>query len=410
MRDVISVSYDDMSPELRALIAYEHNGALDNPEPQAAIARVLAETPVVRWERGVGFFSMEDVREAGRNPALVSTNPDTGIPMGMGSEEPLIPLHLDGDLHRHYRKLLDPMFSPQRMAQLEPQIRDLADDLIDEFVGNGEVELNAAFCVPLPCTIFLQLFGMPLEDLDLLDGMKDRILKNEGRTREEREEIGIVVGREMDAHLAMRLEERQSTGERHADLLDQFIHFEVDGHRLSDADVVNLMHMFTIAGLDTVKSSLSCVFAWLARHPDVRRNVVADPARLPALMEELMRFESPVPSSGARWAREDTEVNGVSVKRGELVYLCWASANLDPTVFEGPIDVEPERSANRHIAFASGFHRCLGSHLARAEMRASIDQFHTRIPEYEVTPGDEIEYEVTGVRQAKRIPLTFCAR
>jgi cytochrome P450 len=129
---------------------------------------------VVRWELGVGFFRMDDIVAAGRNPDLASTDPATGVPFGMGSTDPLIPLHLDGDVHRHYRKLLDPLFTPRKMAVLEPDIRKLADELIDGFVGRGRVEFHDAFCVPLPSTIFLRLFGMPLEDMDLLIAMKDR--------------------------------------------------------------------------------------------------------------------------------------------------------------------------------------------------------------------------------------------
>ncbi len=149
------------------------------------------------------------------------------------------------------------------------------------------------------------------------------------------------------------------------DWIGRFMTFEVEGERLSDDDLVNIMHLFTIAGLDTVTSALSCMIARFATHPEERRRVVADPALLPAAIEELMRFESPVPGGGARWAVEDTEVNGVAVRAGEMVYLCWATANVDPRAFEHPLDVEPDRSPNRHIAFTAGTHRCLGSHLAR---------------------------------------------
>jgi cytochrome P450 len=407
--DVTYVPYEQMSPELRALIAYEPSGALDMAEPQLAIDRIRQETPVVRWEFGVGFFTMDDVVAAGRNPALVSTNPATGVPFGMGSEDPLIPLHLDGDVHRHYRKLLDPLFSPKRMARLEPDIRKLADELIDGFVGAGHAELHKAFCVPLPSTIFLTLFGMPLEDMPLLISFKDRILKNEGVTMEEREQIGIQAGKEMRLHLRARLEERKASDARFDDLLDQFIHFELDGHSLTDDDVINIMHLFTIAGLDTVTSSLSCILAWFATHPEQRRRVVARPSLLALAIEEIMRFESPVPSSGARWATMDTEINGVPVKQGDLVYLCWASANLDPFLFPVPLAVDLDRTDNRHIAFAAGVHRCLGSHLARSELRTAIDQLHRRIPDYWITDGEQVVYEFAGVRQAKCLPVTFTA-
>ena len=407
--DVVEVSYDDMSPELRALIAYEPNGALDVPTPHVVIDEIRREMPVVRWELGVGFFLMDDIVAAGRSPDLVSTDPATGVPFGMGSTDPLIPLHLDRDVHRHYRRLLDPLFTPRKMALLEPDIRKLADKLIDGFISEGEVEFHDAFCVPLPSTIFLRLFGMPLEDMDFLIAMKDRILKNEGVTMEEREQLGIAAGIELRERLSARLAERRADGARHDDLLDQFMHFELDGHGLDDDEVVNIMHMFTIAGLDTVTSSLSCIVAWLATHPEDRRRVVADPSRLAGAIEEIMRVESPVPSGGARWATRDTEINGVPVRQGELVYLCWATANLDPGTFVAPLEADMDRSDNRHIAFAAGLHRCLGSHLARAELRAAIDQLHRRIPDYWITDGDEVRYEFAGVRQAKHLPLTFTA-
>jgi cytochrome P450 len=405
--DVVEIGLEQMSYKLRALIAYDPNGALDVPWPQGEIDAIRAATPVVRWERGIGFFLMEDILAAGRNPVLVSTNPMTGVPFGMGSEDPLIPLHLDGAVHRHYRKLLDPLFTPKKMAALEPDIRKLANELIDGFIGDGQCEFHDAFCVPLPSTIFLRLFGMPLEDMDFLIAMKDAILKNGATTRDEKEAAGIAAGRQLRVRLRERLEQRKASGSRHDDLLDQFIHFEVDGHSLNDEEVVNIMHMFTIAGLDTVTSSLSCIVAWFATHPDLRRRVVAEPGMLPAAIEEIMRIESPVPSGGARWATEDTEVNGVPVKQGEMVYLCWASANLDPQVFGRPLVADIDRTDNRHIGFASGIHRCLGSHLARAEMRAAIDQLHSRIPDYWVTPGETVRYEFAGVRQAEHLPLSW---
>jgi cytochrome P450 len=98
------------------------------------------------------------------------------------------------------------------------------------------------------------------------------------------------------------------------------------------------------------------------------------------------------------------------VNKGDLVYLCWAAANLDDDTFERPLEVDVERPVNRHVAFAAGVHRCLGSHLARIELRAAIDQFHRRVPDYWIAEGDEIGYEFAGVRQAKHLPLTFRPR
>ena len=407
-RSVAEISYEQMSPTLRAMLVYEPNGTFDVCDSQTLLDELRRTTPVVRWEHGIGFFGMDDIVAAGRNPALVSTNPETGSPLGMGSREPLIPLHVDGDVHRRYRKLLDPLLGPKQVAPLEGDIRKFADELIDGFIHHGEVELHDRFCVPLPSTIFLRVFGMPLDDLDFLIEMKDAILDPSGATTfEEKEELGRMAGDRLRARLYERLSERRAETARRDDLIGPFLTFEVDGDRLSDDEIVNIMHLFTIAGLDTVTSSLSCLFAWFATHPDQRRLVVAEPHRLLTVIEELMRFESPVPAGGHRWATEDTEVNGVTVQKGDIVFLCWASANLDPSTFEHPLEVDIDRAENRHIAFAAGIHRCLGSHLARLELRAAISQFHLRIPDYWVTDGDEIRYEFHGVRQAAHLPLTL---
>jgi cytochrome P450 len=339
----------------------------------------------------------------------VSMDPATRMVMGMGSDDPLIPLHLDGDVHRHFRRLLDPLFAPKKMAELEPKIRAEANALVDTFVDEDTVELYEAFCVPLPSTVFLSIFGLPVEDAPLLIAFKDRILKNEGATAEEHERLGREAGRELRVYLRERLTERlqSADGTERDDLLNRFLTFEVDGQRLSEDETVNIMHLFTIAGLDTVSGSLSCIFRRFATHPDEREKVVASPELLPAAVEELMRFETPTTSSGARWAARDTEVNGVPVRHGEMVYLCWGTANLDPSAFEAPLHVDLERATNAHVTFAAGTHRCLGSHLARLEIRAAIEEFHRRIPSYHLRDDEQPEYEFFGMRLVPRLPLAL---
>src|SRR5579872_1878992 len=197
-----------MGAELQALIAYMPNHAFDTEHSQAALDHVVRTTPVVRWEMGIGFFTMEDIVAAARNPAIVSANPATGVPQGMGSREPLIPLHIDGERHRNARKLLDPLLAPKMVAPVAGEVKKLADELIDAFAGEGHVELHDAFCVPLPSTIFLRLFGMPAEDTEFLIAMKDRILNNEGTTADEREELGVLAGDRLRELLRARIAER----------------------------------------------------------------------------------------------------------------------------------------------------------------------------------------------------------
>lgn len=406
--DVASVPFEQMSAELRALIAYEQNRSLDIAAPQGAIDRIRRDTPVVSWEFGHGFFSHADIVAATRNADLVSVDPNTGVPVGMGSREPLIPLQLDGEPHRRYRRLLNPLLSPDRVASLEGQLAGLAEELIDGFISKGEVEFFEAYANRLPCTAFMRLFGMPMDDYDFLIDCKDGILTYQpGESLADHEALAVAIGDRLDERLALRLAERRASGERRDDLIDSFLHFELEGEQLSDVDIVSIMHLFSIAGLDTVTSTLSCIVGWLAVHPKERRRVMADSALVPNLVEELLRFESPVPSGAVRYATADTKVNGVPIRRGELIYVCWAAGNLDPAVFNDPLTVDLDRSENRHLTFASGIHRCVGSHLARLELRVAIERFHEGLDDYWVTPGEDVTYEFHGVRSARHVPLTF---
>jgi cytochrome P450 len=408
--DVRTILYADMTPELRAMIAYEGNQALDHECPYRDFAKVRAESPVVRWEQGVGFFKMADIVAAGNHPHLVSTEPHTGESYGMGSVEPLIPLHIDGDIHRRYRRLIDPLLAPRKVALLEDGFRKMTDHIIDGFIERGQVEFFSEFADPLPARMFMQLFGAPEEDLKFFVQKKDEILKAEGTTLPEREMKGRVAGNQLRDRLREIVAERRAAPEPSNDLISEFLTWELDGDRLSDDDVINVMHLFVIAGLDTVASSISCIIAWLAKHPNERRQVMDQPSLVAPMVEELMRLESPVPSSGVRWATEDIEINGVPVKQHEMVYLAWASGNIDPEVFPDPLQVKFDRESNRHIAFAAGRHRCLGSHLARLELRCAIDQFHRRVRDYAVAPGEEVGYKFEGVRHASYLPLVFSAR
>jgi cytochrome P450 len=399
-----------MEPSMRAMLAYENNGTMDVKCPFSKLVDMVNETPVVRWEMGVGFFSMADVVAVGNHSSVVSANPITHETMGMGTREPLIPLNLDGDIHRHYRKLIDPLFAPRQIAPLEAGFRQLADALIDQFIGAGEVELMSQYAVPLPATMFMQLFGAPMDDLPFFTEMKDRILKAEGLTLEAREEEGRKWGDRLRVRLAEIIAERRAAESTPDDLINRFMTWEVDGDRLSDADIINVMHLFVIAGLDTVTSSIGCLVGWLAEHPEQRRQLFDDPSLVPHAVEELMRYQSPVSHGGPRWAVEDFEVNGVSVKQGDMILLGWWTANLDPAVFADPLTVDFRRESNRHDAFAAGRHRCLGSHLARLELRVAIEQLHSRVADYSVAPGVDVAYKHEGVRSPVALPLVFTAR
>jgi cytochrome P450 len=213
----------------------------------------------------------------------------------------------------------------------------------------------------------------------------------------------------MIEYLYAELDRREASGEPGDDLIGGFLTAEVDGETLTREDVIDITFLLVLAGLDTVAASLSCIVDWLARHPDQRQRILDDPAILPAAIEELMRFETPV-VSGGRYATADFEIGGERVKAGDEISVCWAAANLDDAGFDDPLTVDFDRAAKRHIAFASGFHRCLGSHLARMELTVILGALHERIPDYALDPERAPGYNATMIRTVDPLPLVFTPR
>jgi len=312
----------------------------------------------------------------------------------LGNSRPAIPLGLDGEEHRKYRRLLDPVFTAKRVAPLADNVRELADEMIDGFVDDGEVAAYERWCEPLPSTIFLSILGLPLADLDDFLHFKSLTLGNEfaflpfddAMARRE-EAVAWIHG-----YFNGLLDQRIGAADPGDDLLGWLITTEVEGERLPREDLLDILGLLMIAGLDTVAASLACLLSYLGRHPDDRRRLIADPSLWPSAIEELMRYESPV-TEGGRIALTDLELpSGVHVPAGTHLRVIWHAANLDPEVFPDPLTVDFERAPNPHIGYASGFHRCLGSHLARMEMQVALEAWHARIPDYVITPGSDLSY------------------
>jgi cytochrome P450 len=318
----------------------------------------------------------------------------------MGTGRPLIPLMIDGEEHTKYRRLLDPLFAPREVAKIEPRTRALCNDLIDGFAGDGRVDLYAAYCDPLPSQIFLTLLGLPLEDLPFLQWFKDGII------RPTDEEHRSSVSPKMVDYIYNELDRREALDDPGDDLFGGFMKSEVDGHRLTREDVVDIVYLLVMAGLDTVAASLSCIVEWLARHPAERAQLVADPSRWPAAIEELLRVQTPV-VSGGRFATADFEIDGEKINAGDTLRVHWAAANFDADLFENPTEVDFSRPTNKHIAFASGYHRCLGSHLARMELRVALETLHARIPDYALDPAAPVGLNNVGIRNVDPLPLVF---
>ena len=373
---------------------------LEEPQPMYKMLRESA--PVFRAPQGPVVLSrLADIEMALKRTEVFSSNMDA---VDLGNVRPLIPLQVDPPEHAKYRRILDPLFTPREMARREPAITALVNEMIDTFAERGECDFHAEFAVPLPCTVFLQLLGLPLEDLDKFLEWKDAVIRPEGARgfKEHREaatpaahQIYDYFERAIDDHIANPRE----------DVLSALIAAEIEGRPLSREEMLDICFLFLIAGLDTVTDSLDCFFVYLARHPDQRSLIIEQPNILPSAIEEMLRWETPVPGV-ARIAMQDTELGGCPISKGERISPLLGAANTDPAEFNDPDVVDFARNPNRHRAFGGGPHRCLGSHLARLELRVALREFHRRIPEYEIPAGTELKY-TSALRSVESLPLTF---
>ncbi len=367
--------------------------------PQPMYDMLRDSSPVFRSDFGVVLSRYEDVQYALRRWELFSSK---GV-VEIGNVRPLIPLGVDPPDHVKYRRLLDPLFAPRQVARLEGDVRLLVNELIDDFIADGEVEFNRAFAIPLPCTVFLRLLGLPLEDLDVFLEFKDNIIRPGGADADDTQRILKETGQRIYAYFEQVIDARAA--EPQDDLISRFLEAEIDGVRLSREDILDICYLFLLAGLDTVTASLGCAVAYLAQHPDHRDALVRDPSLVSGAIEELLRWETPVPGV-PRVLTQDVEIAGEMLKAGESVTCLLGSANIDGAEFAGPSDVDFAREPNRHLAFGGGVHRCLGSHLARLEMQVALNELHRRIPDYAIKPGEEPKFGA-GIRTVEYLPLVF---
>lgn len=377
----------------------------DPAGPQSIYDLLREHSPVLKVDQGGTIIARhEDVEFALRNADVFSSDMEA---VSIGNVRPLIPLQVNPPDHVKFRRLLDPLFAPKQVALLEADVRKLSNQLIDDFIHDGECEFNSAFAIPLPCTVFLRLLGLPLEDLDLFLELKDNIIRPNGEAAQipeaEFTRIQAETGQRIYAYFNKVLDEREQ--QPRDDMLTGFLEAEVDGHRLTREDILDICYLFLLAGLDTVTASVGCMVSYLAQHPEQRQRLVDDPSQIPGAVEELLRWETPVPGV-PRVVTKDVELSGERLEPGEKVTVLLGSANIDERGFPEPGDVDFGRPANRHLAFGGGVHRCLGSHLARLELRVALEQLHERIPDYSVKPGEDPKYSM-GIRAVEYLPLVF---
>lgn len=361
---------------------FNHYAELPFGEKLAFYDKLRDEAPVIRNEFANGHWVVtryEDILRSYQNWKVFSNTAVTVF-----NPNPTfrwIPQMLDGDEHKQWRKQLNPLFSPKHVERLEDKVRERARALIQTIAAKGKCDFMQDFALQYPSFIFLDLMGMPFEDLDTFLHWEDEILHASGSAEETAQRRAVATA-ELTEYFRGLIEERRA--EPRDDLISKAIAFEIDGKPTTQEDLESFCILMFMAGLDTVTATLGTTFLHLATHQDDRQAIVDDPDLIPSAIEEMLRaYAIVIPS---RKVLEDTEIAGCPVKAGEMVCLPLNLATRDQTAFEDATEVQLDRSPNNHIAFGAGPHRCVGSHLARRELRIALEEWHRLIPEYRLSP------------------------
>ncbi len=343
---------------------------------------------------------MDEIREAMQRPDIFSNR--LGGVIDPNPDYLWIPEMLDPPEHTKWRQLLAPVFSPGRMSQLEDKVRHQAAALIDSIANSGGCDFKRDFAEPYPCTIFMELMGLPLEESKQFMDWENAIL-NMPVSEDPDHSISTTAIRDVMQYFSDLIDERRASPRD--DLVSTALTWKIDGVPVASEDLLSLCLLMFMAGLDTVTCQLGWAFWHFATHPEDRQRIVADPGLVPGAIEEILRVYTIV-RPGRKLTR-DIDFHGCPMKQGDVLLLPLSSACRDPKAFADPDEVVIERPTNNHIAFGAGPHRCVGSHLARRELRIAVEEWHKRIPDYRIPEGVAI-HEFGGSQLAVAdLPLVW---
>ncbi|MFP3900184.1 MAG: cytochrome P450 [Acidimicrobiia bacterium] len=319
---------------------------------------------------------------------------DLPAPIGLAP-----PITSDPPFHAMARRLLLPAFSPKRIAMLEPFTRELCVELLDAVAGRTTVDAAADYAQHIPVRVIVRMLGFPQEDADIFRRFIHQVIEEVDLPAEERQ--ALADEGELDAYMDARIAER--IAEPGDDLTTFLLNAELDGNKLSPDHVRGTMVLLMIAGIDTTWSAIGASLWHLAQHPDDRRRLATEPDLMPTAIEELLRAYAPV--TMARLVAKDFDFRGRHLKEGDWLLLPFPAANRDPEVFPDADRVVLDRVENRHAAFGLGIHRCIGSNLARMELRVALEEWMGRYPDFELADPGAVTWSAGQVRGPRTLPV-----
>lgn len=316
-------------------------------------------------------FTADQLRQGPRAPKFV---------------EPLMRGMLDRDDpdHARLRRLVQKAFTPQRVAAMEKSTLAICERLLDGIEGRGRFDLIADYALPLPVTVISDLLGVPPRDRRKFAGWSRTIIRNSATP------WGLLAS--LPDLAAMLRYQRWLVAEKRArpgdDLVSDLVKAEDAGDQLDEDELLSMIALLLTAGHETTTNLIGNGALVLLEHPDALRRLRDDPSLTSSAVEELLRFASPVETSTFRYAREDLELGGATIRRGEMVLGVIASANRDPARFVEPETLDLGRTPNKHLSFGHGGHFCLGAPLARLEGRIAFEALLRRFPKLRLARTD----------------------
>jgi cytochrome P450 len=379
-------------------------------DPYPTYRELRASTPVV-WNDVTNFWALtkyEDVRYVSGNPALFTSTKGITIP-DPSQPEPVQEGNLiftDPPRHRQLRKLINSGFTRRQVTLLEPKVREIVKGILDDVDLTREHEFAEEIASPLPTRLIAEMLGAPADDWEQFRTWSDAAV---GAADPDIEMDHIVALAELYGYFTKLIEARRSgTGGTQDDLLSILAAAEVDGERLTDADLLNFSFLLLVAGNETTRNLIALGTLALIDHPEQFAMLRADPSLLPTAVEEMLRYTSPV-THMARQATQDVEIRGQHIKAGDVVVMLYGSANRDEEIFgETSESFDIARNPNPHIAFGAGEHACLGAQLARLEARVMFEVLLSTYPTIELV-GDVTRLRATMVPGVKRMPVRLGA-
>ncbi|MFI2301379.1 cytochrome P450 [Actinacidiphila glaucinigra] len=372
------------------------------PVRRAVVQGELEAWLVTRYEDGLAALTdprlSSDVRDAA-DPRLMARLPTT-------ERESMIRTMLRADPpdHTRLRRLVSKAFTARRVAELEPRVQAIADELLDAIVPAGRADLVEDFAVPLPVTVISELLGVPVSDrFDFQRWTDDMVLQGPQPPDPAKIE---AAWQQMHGYLTALLDaKRAHPGD---DLLSALIATHDDEQRLDRHELISMAFLLLVAGYITTVNLIGNGIAALLTHPEQLRMLREDPELLPGAIEEFLRYDGPVNPGIARFAREDLTIAGVAIPRGATVLVASAIADRDPARFADPDRLDVTRADNAHLAFGHGIHYCLGAPLARLEGRIAIGTALRRLPGLALAvPPEELRWRPRVLRGPSRLPVTF---